>query len=91
MSRLTIECHDFRPFEKNSLKGFAAIYVKEMRLTIRDVAIHNSHGRLWASLPSRPQIKDGKVVTDETGKAQYVNLFEFDSRDIRDAFSKRGD
>jgi hypothetical protein len=85
---LTIECCEFRPVERNSLKGFATIKIKELQLTVKDVALHESHGRMWASLPAKPQIKDGKIITDESGKVQYSPIFEFDNRDVREAFSR---
>jgi hypothetical protein len=56
------------PLERNSLNGFATVRIKELRLTIKDVAVHESHGKLWAALPSKPQIKDGQLVTNTSGK-----------------------
>jgi hypothetical protein len=42
-----------------------------MRLTIRDVAIHEKGEARWAQLPAKPQVKDGALVKDATGKIQY--------------------
>jgi hypothetical protein len=61
--------------------------VTEMRLTIRDISIHEKGESRWAQLPSKPQIsKDGKVITKD-GKTQYATILEFDSRAVREAFS----
>ena len=35
-----------------------------MRLTIRDVAIHEKDEARWAQLPAKPQVKDGALVKD---------------------------
>jgi hypothetical protein len=87
--KLTVTCESFRPFVRNTLRGFAEITIAEMRLTIRDVAIHEKGEARWAQLPAKPQIKDGALVKDPTsGKIQYVNVMEFDGREVRDAFSR---
>jgi hypothetical protein len=84
---LTIECEDFRPFAKNTLRGFAVVSIKELRLKIKDIAIHVKNGSQWAALPAKPLIKDGAVVTKD-GKAQYQHILEFADRPTSDAFSR---
>jgi hypothetical protein len=76
----------FMPFQKNTLRGFTEISLVDIGMTIRDVTVHTKNDYTWASPPAKPQIKDGAVVT-ENGKAQYVNIIEFSSREIRDDFS----
>jgi hypothetical protein len=85
---MSIECEDFKPFAKNTLRGFATIKIKEIQLRIKDVAVHHKNSSTWAQLPAKPQIKDGKIVTSAEGKAQYVNILEFESRGVSDAFSR---
>jgi hypothetical protein len=80
-------CKKFSPLERNTLRGFAEINIADLGMTMRDVAIHSKNGSTWASPPSKPQIKDGAVVTDNAGKAQYINIIEFTSREARDEFS----
>jgi hypothetical protein len=87
MSKLTITCEDFKQFHKNTLIGFATVKIEAMRLTIKDIAIHEKNDRRWAQLPAKPQIKDGSVITDSSGKAQYSPIMSFDSREVSDAFS----
>jgi hypothetical protein len=41
-----------------------------------------------AALLARPWIKDGAVVTDDAGKAQYSPILEFDRREVREAFGR---
>jgi hypothetical protein len=87
MSKLSVVCTDFKPLRRNTLVGFASVKVPEMRLTIRDIAVHQKGDSRWAQLPAKPQItRDGQVVTKD-GKTQYATILEFDSRAVRDAFS----
>jgi hypothetical protein len=86
--KLTITCESFRPLVRNTLRGFAEITIAEMRLTIRDVVVHQRGEARWAQLPAKPQVKDGALVKDATGKVQYVHIMDFDSRAVRDAFSR---
>jgi hypothetical protein len=86
--KLTVTCESFRPLVRNTLRGFAEITIAEMRLTIRDIAIHEKNEARWAQLPAKPQVKDGTLVKDATGKVQYVHIMEFDGREVRDAFSR---
>jgi hypothetical protein len=87
MTKLTVTCRDFKPLHRNSLRGFATIRINEMRLEIRDVAIHDKGESRWAQLPAKPQIRDGELVHDERGRVQYFHLMDFDSRAVSDAFS----
>jgi hypothetical protein len=86
--KFTVTCGSFHPLIRNTLRGFAEITIAEMRLTIRDVAIHQKGDARWAQLPAKPQIKDGALVKDATGKVQYIHIMDFDSREVRDAFSR---
>jgi hypothetical protein len=89
MSKLSVVCKDFKPLHRNTLRGFATIRINEMRLEVRDIAIHKKNESRWAALPSKPMIdKDGAVIRDrETGKIAYANIFEFTDRATRNAFS----
>jgi hypothetical protein len=83
-----VVCTDFKPYRKNTLVGFAQIHLPELRLTIRDVSIHQKGASRWAALPAKPQInKDGAAVRARDGKIQYTTVLELDDRKTRDAFS----
>ena len=88
MSKLSVTCTDFKRIDRNTLVGFAVIRISEMRLTIRDVAIHRKGAERWAQLPSKPQV-DTRTATaiQKDGKIQYSTILEFDDRPTRDAFS----
>src|SRR5262245_27979633 len=85
--KLTVKRREFKPLVRNTLRGFAEVNVAELRLNIKDVALHTKNGRHWAQLPAKPQIRDGTLVKDQGGKIQYFPLLSFDSRAVSDAFS----
>lgn len=86
-SKLAVHCVDFRPLEKGSLLGFATIRIPALRLTVKDVAVHSSHGHRWASLPAKPHLDRERRQIVKDGKPQYVNILQFDSKAVSDAFS----
>jgi hypothetical protein len=89
MAKFSITCSDFRQVRRNTLRGFVSVTVDELKLTVHDVALHEKGDARWASLPAKPQIKDGGLVKDAaTGKIAYVPVLEFTDRTVRDAFSR---
>jgi hypothetical protein len=88
MSKKTVKCESFKPFRRNTLYGFAEILIAEIGLRIKDVTIFEKNGKRWASLPSKPMLKDNMLIKDEDGKGVYTNILEFPDRDVRDAFSQ---
>jgi hypothetical protein len=88
-SKLSVTCRGFRPLCRNTLRGFAEIRIDELRLTIRDVAVHAKGSARWVQLPAKPMIdRDGNVLRDrESGKITYATILDFDSRAVREAFS----
>lgn len=86
-SKLTITCRGFYPLHRNTLRGFCEIRIEELRLVIRDIAIHEKGGARWVQLPANPQVRDGELVHDSDGKIQYFPLMNFESRAVSDAFS----
>jgi hypothetical protein len=86
--KTSLTCSDWRPLHRNTLRGFAQIEIKELRLKIHDVAVHEKDGRRWAQLPAKPQIRDGTLVTGDDGRVQYYPVMSFDTREVADAFSR---
>jgi hypothetical protein len=87
--KLTVTCKSYTPIGKNSLLGKADIYVREIRLTIHGVLVLKSNGRMWVSLPSPAMLdKDGVALRDDRNKIKYSYCFEFDNKQIRDAFGR---
>jgi hypothetical protein len=77
----------WKPLAKNSLRGFATIELP-IGLKISDIPVLVSHGKAWASLPSKPQLdKDGQHKRDVNGKPAYAPILEWRDRDLSDRFS----
>jgi len=73
---------------KNTLRGFATVRLGKA-LSIKDVAVHTSHGKRWASLPSKPMMDAaGNVKKNDQGKTQYVPILEWLDRETADRFSE---
>ena len=84
-----VVCTSWKPFERNTLKGFADLWLRAARLNIHGCAVHEKNGRRWIQLPAKPQLdKDHNLVRDEGGKVQYAKVMEFDSREVADHFSE---
>lgn len=78
----------FKALSRNTLKGFATVRLGRS-LTIKDVAVHVSHGRRWAALPSKPMVDgQGNAKRDDKGKIQYTPLLEWADRDAANRFSE---
>jgi len=84
---MKVICKRIQPLERNTLRGFCEISIPDWNLTIKDVAVHRKNDSMWASPPSKAQIRDGILVKDADGKIQYFNIFEFADRAARDRFS----
>src|SRR6516165_5882284 len=82
-----VKCLEWRPCERNTLRGFAKIEVPAWSLIMDGVAVHPKEGRQWAQLPSRPQIdKEGTVLRDDDGKVKYAKILEFADKKAAWAF-----
>jgi hypothetical protein len=77
----------WKVIKRNSLRGFAKVRLGKA-LIISDVAVHCSHGKRWAQLPSKPLIDaNGNAKRADNGKIQYVPLMEWGDRETSDSFS----
>jgi len=88
MSESGIELVEWKPMQRNTLRGFAVVRLRS-GLTINDVVLHAKDGKAWASLPSKPMLdREGQVVRDAaTGKVKYAPMLEWASREVSDRFS----
>ena len=84
LQRMTLA--DFRPFKKHTLRGFAVIKMPG-GLTISDIPIHSSHGKCWASLPSKPVLDPEGRHVERAGKKQYVSMLSWTDRATADRWS----
>ena len=83
-----VTCTAFKPFQRDTLQGFADLWLRSARLNIRGCAVHERNGKRWVQLPARPQLdKDRQLVRDDADKIQYATVLEFDSREVADRFN----
>jgi len=88
MPEMPVALLEWRAVRKNTLRGFATIRLGKS-LRIKDVAIHTSNGKRWASFPSKPVLDQQGVQTkDERGKNRFAPLLEWLDRDSADRFSE---
>jgi hypothetical protein len=57
-----IRCIRFRPYEKNTLRGFVDLKLSRVGIVIRDCTWHAKDGKEWISFPARPHEKDGTTA-----------------------------
>jgi hypothetical protein len=82
--RMTLE--SFKPLRKGALLGFATVRLPN-GLIVSDCAVCTSHGKVWASLPSKPIIgRDGQHV-EEGGKKKYAPILTWADRPTADKWS----
>ena len=51
---MKIECAAWVASKKNTLCGFATLFLPEIGLQIKDCALHESHGKHWVAFPAIP-------------------------------------
>lgn len=77
---------EWKPLVRNTLRGFAKLQLGA--LTITDCPVHDTQGRKWCGLPSKPMIDgEGTVKRDDAGKIKYVPLLQWATKGASDRFS----
>jgi hypothetical protein len=79
-----IRCIRFRPYEKNTLKGFVDLELVRTGLVLRDCTWHEKDGKEWISFPA-------KSYEDKNGNTLWQPLIEFaeGAREAREQFRKQ--
>ena len=66
-----IRCIKFRPYVKNTLKGFASIELTKSGLILHECTFHQrDDGKEWIGFP-------GRKYADKNNKEAWANLIEF--------------
>jgi hypothetical protein len=74
---------------KNTLRGFASVQF-DSGIIIREIGVHISGSRAWASPPSRPWVRDNALILEETtGKPKWQLLIEFCNHGARARWSRQ--
>jgi hypothetical protein len=76
-----IQIKSFRKFEKNTLKGFCDVLLMPSGLEIRDLTVHEGHGKRWVNMPSRP-------YQDENGETKYSYILFFPDKQRSEQFQQ---
>jgi hypothetical protein len=71
---LHVTCVSFRACQKNTLRGFAVLILRPPGLLVKDVCLHESHGKRWVAFPARP-------YTDADGRQQWAAVLDFESKE----------
>jgi hypothetical protein len=83
-----IVCLEWRPCDRNTLKGFAKVNIPKWGITLDGLAVHEKEGRRWAQLPARPQLdNDGNAIREDSGKIRYAKIMEFNNKEVGWKFS----
>ena len=74
----SIQISDWRPHEKNTLRGFFTITLQS-GMIIHDVMLHEKAENRWISFPAREW-------TDQQNQKQFVRFIDFRDRATADRF-----
>lgn len=89
LQRMTLTCSNWRTVRRGTLVGFTDVTIVELRLILRDVAVHQrSATKRWVSLPCKPSIKNGAIARRPDASPIYTPLLSFANRRVGDGFSK---
>jgi hypothetical protein len=80
---------DWKPRERNTLRGFAALELRPSGLILHGCTLHqHPDGREWIALPSKPQFDiSGLPKKDSaTGKIAYTPVVEIRGKEQREKF-----
>lgn len=69
---------DWKPLQRATLQGFFSITTPS-GLIIKDLSLHQRGEDRWVSFPGKPFKK-------ADGSAGYINLVDFESKDLRQKF-----
>ena len=75
----------FKPLVKGALRGFANVELPN-GLKIDECPVCVSNGKAWASLPSKPVLRDGRQI-ERDGKKQFAAILAWPDRETADRWS----
>lgn len=67
---MRVEIASFRPYSKNTLKGFLTMRLPDAGLLLKECTWHEKDGKEWIGFPARE-------FTDKEGNRKWQNLIEF--------------
>jgi hypothetical protein len=82
---------EWKPLQppRGSLLGFVRIQFPS-GLILNDVGLHANSGKVWASPPAKPWVRDNIAVIDEvTRKPKYLAVVDFANHGVRRQWSEQ--
>ena len=67
---MAIEILNFKPFSKNTLRGFVDLKMSQVGLEVRGCTYHEKNDKRWIGLPARE-------YKGEDGKTTWANILKF--------------
>lgn len=84
-----IRASDFKPLERNTLRGFLTLTLEPSGLILRDCSFHRQGEKEWVGLPGKPQLdRDGRHRVGDNGKKAYTPVVELKDKASRDRFQE---
>jgi len=85
-----ITASDFKPMERNTLRGFVTLRLEPSGLQLNDCSVHEKNGKEWVGLPGKAQIgRDGLLKkTPASGKILYLPTVEIPHKAASNRFQQ---
>jgi hypothetical protein len=85
-----ITASDFKPMDRNTLRGFVTLRLDPSGLQLNDCSFHHKNGKEWIGLPGKAQIDhDGQLKKNPaSGKILYLPTVEIPNKAASDRFQK---
>jgi hypothetical protein len=79
-----IRCIKFRPYQKNTLRGFVDLELTRVGLVLRDCTWHIKDGKEWVGFPAR-------AYETKNGETAWQPLIEFaeGAKEAREQFRRQ--
>lgn len=71
---------NFKPFEKNTLKGFFDVRLAS-GMILCGCTLHEKNNRFWIGLPAKP-------YTTDSGSQSWVKLIDFEDKKTHERFQE---
>lgn len=75
-----IVCTKFRSYEKNTLQGFADLFIEKWKLHIRGCTLHMKNGKRWISFPGQE--------FEVEGEKKFYPLIRIEENQLYEAFQE---
>ena len=81
---------DWKPYYKNTLRGFFTMQLLDAGIEIRDCMLHEKNTGKWINLPAKPMVNpNGTAKIGENGKVKYVYVIEYYDKNKYDEMQEK--